>query len=59
MRRRIRDWVINIICSWVVVGGNCGLCGKWVKARLVPRYWRWTMCDDCASAGNGGAGEGE
>ena len=43
----IKDWIIGIVCSWVVIGGHCGICGKWVSDCLVPEYWRFTACDEC------------
>ena len=47
LRRRIREWVATWICSNIVIGGHCGLCGKWVADCLVPYYWRITICNDC------------
>ena len=44
---RIENWVATWICLNVVIGGHCGLCGKWVSDCLVPRWWRITICADC------------
>lgn len=50
LRRRIGGWVATWICSNIVIGGHCGLCGKWVPDCLVPCWWRVTICNSC---GNG------
>lgn len=41
---KIKEWLVSFICENIVVGGHCGLCGKWVPNVLVPRYWQWTVC---------------
>lgn len=45
---RIKDWIVGIVCGWVVVGGHCGICGEWVSDCLVPAYWRITICNKCS-----------
>ena len=47
LHRRITGWAASWICSNIIIGGHCGLCGKWVSDCLVPYYWRITICDDC------------
>lgn len=31
----------------LVVGGHCGLCGKWCGEVIVEEGWRHTVCDEC------------
>lgn len=31
------------------VGGHCGLCGRWVTDDIVPKDWRITICNECAT----------
>ena len=45
--QRIAGLVANWICANIVIGGHCGLCGKWVPNCLLPRWWPITICDDC------------
>ena len=44
---RIAEWILSIVVSRVQVGGNCGICGKWVPHALVPIYWPYTICRAC------------
>ena len=44
---RIKEWIINFICTEIVIGGHCGLCGSWVSDILVPRFWPYTVCENC------------
>jgi hypothetical protein len=52
LKWKFQQWIIATITDWVVIGGRCGCCGKWVDNCLVPVYWRVTICDDCAKAEN-------
>ena len=47
VKRWIRDQATSFIYRSVVVGGHCGLCGKWVPGVPVPRWWQWTICQEC------------
>jgi hypothetical protein len=40
------EWIIDIIVTNVVVGGRCGLCGKYIPDELFPAYWPWGACKD-------------
>jgi len=31
----------------LVVGGHCGLCGRWVDKAIVEKGWEWTVCNKC------------
>lgn len=45
--RKIRHYIVDIICHYVVIGGNCGCCGKWINDCVVPSYWRISICEKC------------
>lgn len=47
IKSRLRDYIIRVVIDSVVIGGNCGCCGKWVNNCLVPSYWRVALCDEC------------
>jgi len=47
LKWRIQQWIIDTVCSWVVIGGHCGLCGKWIDDCLVPEWWPFTICKEC------------
>lgn len=47
LRQRVRNYIITWICCNVVIGGHCGLCGRWVPDCLVSYWWRVTICDRC------------
>ena len=32
--------------SELKIGGNCGLCGKWMPDVIVPKDWAWDICDN-------------
>lgn len=51
IKSRIENWIINLICSKIAIGGHCGLCGKWIPDVLLPRYYSWSVCDECAQEG--------
>lgn len=44
---RVKEWIISIVCSYVKIGGRCGICGKWEQDCLTPSYWRVTICKEC------------
>ena len=48
--QHIKEKLIDFVISEIAVGGHCGLCGQWVETCLVSRYWRVTICDECAKA---------
>ena len=48
LRRRAYQFITSAVYREVVVGGNCGLCGKWIEHELVPRDWPWSVCANCA-----------
>ena len=29
------------------VGGHCGCCGAWMPKEIVPKWWGWSLCDEC------------
>jgi hypothetical protein len=31
----------------LVVGGHCGLCGKWIPNEIFDKNWSWGVCEDC------------
>ena len=47
IRSKFHFWFADLVCSHVVVGARCGLCGKWVANCLVDSMWRYTVCQDC------------
>lgn len=47
IREKLEYWIEGIIINRITIGGNCGLCGKWIPDELFPRYWRWGSCKDC------------
>ncbi len=44
----IREFIVGLVIENIVVGGHCGICGKWVDKAVVPPYWRWTICKECS-----------
>lgn len=50
MFEKIRYWWHDFILGqwnkYFVVGGHCGLCGKWVPTAVVYKGWEWTVCPD-------------
>lgn len=50
MLQKVKDWIAQVVCEKVVIGGHCGLCGKWVDICLVPVYRRVTTCRRCIDA---------
>lgn len=45
--RVVKDWIAEVVCETVAIGGHCGLCGKWIADCLVPTYWRVVVCQGC------------
>lgn len=45
---KIEYWIEGVVQKRIVIGGHCGLCGKWVDDCLVSSYWRVTICKKCA-----------
>ena len=33
----------------LTIGANCGCCGVYISGTIVPRYWRWDLCNYCAN----------
>jgi len=50
LKNRLKNWIVETVTDAVVIGGHCGLCGKWVPNCLVHHAWRWTICKDCISS---------
>jgi hypothetical protein len=50
MLRKIKDWIIQLICDEIVIGGHCGLCGKPISDELFPLRWAFGVCDECKSS---------
>jgi len=46
-RHKLGMWLAELISSYLVIGGNCGCCGKWIEHTIVPYYWRVDICDKC------------
>lgn len=44
IRERLTSFICDTVAEHMVVGGHCGLCGKWVSDVLLPRDWQWTAC---------------
>lgn len=44
---RIKEFIIDTVASYMVLGATCGLCGGWIKDEIVPDYWRWSICKEC------------
>lgn len=47
IRRRIADFILDVVFREVRVGGHCGCCGQWVEHDLVWAVDRATLCRDC------------
>jgi len=46
-----RDWIKKHFQLYdvddLMIGGNCGCCGKWVKNNITPKDWPITLCEEC------------
>lgn len=29
------------------IGGNCGLCGKYLEKEIFPKDYPWGICEEC------------
>jgi hypothetical protein len=52
MIRWIKEFIINTVTDELVVGGHCGLCGKWLDKDIVHRAYRLTVCPRCKGEEN-------
>lgn len=49
MFRKIIKRVFNLYdIEDLVIGGHCGLCGRWIPDEIFDKMWRWGICDKCA-----------
>jgi len=44
LRKKIDEYIINLILERVIMGGNCGLCGERIEDELFDVMWSWGMC---------------
>jgi len=44
IRRKIDAYIIRLILERIIMGGNCGLCGKRIEDELFDVMWSWGMC---------------
>jgi hypothetical protein len=53
----MKKWIKNKIFNWridhgyykineLVVGGNCGICGKRITNEIFPIDWSWGICEN-------------
>lgn len=54
LKRWLKEFIIEVVCSDVTIGGHCGCCGVWVERVIVSVDWPWTLCENCIKEGKKG-----
>ena len=49
--KKIRNWIKELFDLYdaeeFIIGGHCGICGKWIPDEIFDKYWRWGICIKC------------
>lgn len=49
LKWKYQAWILKQFKKYYVIGGHCGLCGKWVDNVIVDKDWKVTICEECGS----------
>jgi hypothetical protein len=47
LRRWIKKYFWLYDLGDLVIGGNCGCCGKWIKDEIFEANENWGLCKEC------------
>ena len=47
LARKLYPHLADLIIVDMEVGGNCGVCGKWVSDAIVIKDWHYIVCKEC------------